>query len=443
MDKAPVVGLQTDTRQAAAVSGYSWAVLLILAAVNSVNYMDRWVMSVLIEPIKHDFGLSDTQLGLLTGLAFSLGYALMALPIARVSDSGSRRNVLVGAITMWSVMTAMMGMAQSYWHLLLARIGVGIGEAGCIPTGQSLISDYFPRDRRAFALSVFSAGSMLGKVLGIGGAGFLLGRIGWHSTLLAMAVPGLFMALIVRLVVREPVRGRFDVAPQTASEGPFATIRTLLRIPSYGLIVCGLATSNLVIFGVQNWSPAFYMRVHGLSPLQVGAAIATVVGVGSAVGLLAGGYVMQGLMRRNPCWALRVGCGTQAVAGLCSVASFLVGSPSVSLAAFAATSIIVNLSSGGIIAAKLDIVDPRARSMAAAFSMMVVSLIGLGLGPLFVGALSDLFNAGGDGPQALRRALVLTAALNGIPAILYLAASRTLARDVAARHGAATTETRA
>ncbi len=417
------------------VPPYSWVVLGILGVVNSINYMDRWVMSVLIEPIKHDLGLSDTQMGLLTGLSFSIGYAIFAMPIARIADNGNRRNVLVWSISFWSLMTGLAGFAQQFWQLFLARLGIGIGESGCIPSGQSMIADYFPRDRRPFAQSVFSAGSMLGKILGIGGAGFLVAWAGWQGTLMIMAIPGFIMALVVRFAIREPKPGQFDPPCPQEPIAAWPAFRSLIAIPSYTLMIGALATSNLVIFGVQNWSPAFYMRIHGLSAMEVGAAIATVVGVGSAVGLLTGGYAMQRLMRRDPCWAARVAVICHLLAGACSVASFLVASPHVSLLLFAATSIIASLSSGGVISIKLDIVDPRCRALAAALSMTVISVIGLGLGPLVVGALSDFF-AASEGSEGLRIALAVTAAFNVVPAAFYFAASRTLRADLAAREAA-------
>lgn len=412
--------------EAERVTPYAWLVLLLLALVNAVNYMDRWVMSVLLQPIKLDLHLSDTQMGLLTGLSFSLSYALFALPIARIADRGARRMVLTGAIVTWSIMTGFAGLARNFWQLMLARIGVGAGEAGCIPTGQSLIADYFPPDRRAFALSVFSAGSMLGKVLGIGGAGFLVAAYGWHTTLGLMAIPGLILALVVMLVVRDPGRNSAADSPDHVIPVGMA-IRSLLATRSYVLITIALACSNFVIAGVQNWSPAFYMRAHGLTATQVGAAVATVVGVGSAIGLLAGGWLTQHLIQRDRRWAMWAASVFTFIAGSCSVLSFLVSDARLSLLLFAATSIILNLPTGGIFSTQLGIIDPRTRALASAVSLTLASIVGLGLGPLAVGALSDALGSTGDG---LRPALILVACLNLIPLLLYAMAGRSLAVDL-------------
>lgn len=413
-----------------AIARSAWVGLFVLALVNAVNYMDRWVMSVLIQPIKQDLHLSDTQLGLLTGLAFSLSYALAALPIARWADRGVRRNVLILSLSFWSLMTGLGGLAQNFLQLFATRIGVGIGEAGCIPTGQSIISDYFPPHRRAFALAFFSAGSMVGKVFGIAGAGFLVGLYGWHSTLLLLAVPGFLVAILVRFAVREPVRGQFDSVRATAQPvSTWSAVRGLLRTRSYVLMCIAGALSNLVIFGVQNWSPSFYMRHHGMSAAEVGAAVAGVVGIGSAAGLLLGGYATERLMRRDARWAMRLAALAYLVLGGGVVFVVTTSDVHLSLIVFALTSVIANLPVGAIFATKLNVADPRCRALACAIALALTSIVGLGLGPVLVGGLSDFFQRshGGDG---LREALLTTACLNIIPAVLYLASSRTLLADI-------------
>lgn len=416
---------------ASKVTARAWVVLLVLAMVNSVNYMDRWVMSVLIQPIKESMHLSDTQLGLLTGLAFSLSYALFALPIARWADNGVRRNVLICSITFWSVMTGLGGLAQNFWQLFLARIGVGAGESGCIPTGQSIISDYFPNDRRAFALAVFSAGSMLGKVAGIGGAGFLVVHYGWHGTLLLLAVPGLIAAVVVRLLVPEPPRGRFDnLEGKAAAMSTGEALRSLLTTRSYVLISIAGALSNLVIFGVQNWTPSFYMRTHGMTAAQVGAAIATVVGICSAIGLLSGGYVTQMLMRRDERWSMWLAAIVHVVVGVGMILVFTTPDLGLSLALFAAMSVTANIPVGALFATKMNVADPRCRALASALALALTSVLGLGLGPLLVGTLSDFFRPV-RGDDALRYALISVSALNAVPALLYIFSTRTLLADIA------------
>lgn len=422
----------TESRQKAELNKprNAWFVLLLLALVNAVNYMDRWVMSVLLQPIKLDLHLSDTQMGLLTGMAFSLSYAIFALPMARLADQRGRRLILSGAIAVWSVMTAWAGYASGFAQLLLARIGVGAGEAGCIPTGQSLITDYFPPRLRAFALSVFSAGSMLGKVIGIGAAGFLVSAFGWHITLLAMSLPGMVLAAVVAIAVKDPGRGCFEPAT-SGTIGLYQAIGSLVATRSYVLITLALAFSNFVISGVQTWSPTFYMRAHGLTASQVGAAIATVVGVGSAAGLLVGGWSTQRLIERDPRWAMWAASGLTIVAGACSVLSFEVPSARPSLLLSAAAAIILNLPTGAIFAAQLGCVDPRTRTLAAAVSLTLISIIGLGLGPLVVGAMSDWFRSTGG----LRVSLALTASFNLLPAIFYGLAGRGLVADLDRHNG--------
>ena len=425
------VAQDTEARSARAPTTVAaWITLAILAAVNAVNYMDRWVMSVLLQPIKEEFGLSDTQLGLLTGLAFSLSYAVFALPIARWADRGVRRTVLIWAIGFWSLMTGMGGLAQSFWHLFVARIGVGIGESGCIPTGQSIISDHFPNDQRAFALAAFSAGSMAGKVLGIGAAGYLVTLYGWRTTLIALAVPGFVMMVVVRLFVQEPPRGQFDRLDRDAGQlSTREAVMGLLRTRSFVLMCIAGAMSNLVIFGVQNWTPTFYMRQFGLTAAQVGAAVAGVVGIGSAVGLLVGGYFTQSLMRRDERWSMWVAAGIYLLVIVGTIIVFTTPHLTLSLGLFAAMSVTANLPVGALFATKMNVADPRCRALACAIALALTSIVGLGLGPVIVGALSDLLHPA-FGTSALRYALIGVACLNVITAILYLLASRTLLADI-------------
>jgi predicted MFS family arabinose efflux permease len=409
-----------------AVARYAWIVLGVLALVNSLNFMDRWAISVLIETIKHDLKLSDTELGLVSGLAFALGYAAFSLPIARIADLGSRRNVLIASLTIWSVMTGVTGLAQNFWQLMLARLGVGVGESGCIPTCQSLVTDYFPPEKRPFALSIVSSGLMVGKVLGIGGAGLLVGIVGWQHTLMLLALPGPLVAVLIWFVVKEPPKGRYeqmkDDAPRLAAWPAF---RTLFKTKSYWTIVVALAFSNFVIVGMQNWSPAFYVRTYGLTPAQVGAAIATTVGIGGAVGLIGGGFITQALMKRDPRWATIAAVICHLVAGICVISSLLVTDAHISLTLFAMTAVILSLPTGGVFATQLNAVDPRARSTAAAFSSMLTSIVGAGLGPLVVGALSDLMTPQ-FGANGLRYALILIASLHVLPALFYGLATRAL-----------------
>ncbi|USI77593.1 MFS transporter [Sphingopyxis sp. USTB-05] len=412
---------------------YTWYVLGLLILVNAINFMDRWSISVLVEYIKADLQLTDTEIGLLTGAAFSVGYSVSALPIAWLADRGNRRNILAAALTVWSVMTGFTGLAQNFWQIIVARVGTGAGESGCIPTGQSIISDLFPKEKRPFALSLFSSGVMLGKVLGIGGAGILVALYGWRATLLILAVPGLLVALLVRLTMKDPPHGQFDGF--VANAAPVATwpaFRALFTTPSYMLICVALAFSNLVIFGLQNWVPAFYMRSHGLSAAQIGSIIAVVVGLGGAFGLIAGGYLTQRLMTRDPRWAPWLAAMCHSVACGCSVLSYMVADATLSLLLFGLSAIILSVSTGGVFATIHNTVDPRIRALAVAFMTLLTSIIGLGGGPLIVGALSDHFTAQ-YGSHGLRQASIAVASLHVLPAIFYLWSARALLADLAAR----------
>lgn len=416
------------------VGRYAWYALAVLALVNCLNYTDRWAISVLLQPIKQDLALSDAQLGILTGFAFSLSYALFALPLARWADRGSRRTVLVLSISIWSAMTALTGLAQNFWQLLLGRVGVGMGESGCIPTCQSLISDYFPKHARPFALSVFTSGAMAGKVVGIGVVGLLVEHYGWRMALFILAVPGLFVAAFVRASIAEPPRGQNEPSGSAGSLPMLETIRTLIARRSFVLVVLGFTASNMVLQGIQIWTPSFYMRQYGMSASHVGAAVAGGVAVGSAVGLFFGGYATQQLMKRDARWATRVAGATQALLIFFSMGIYFADDVSLSLALFAGASIAANIPLGAVFATLLSVAPPHARAFASAIALALTSIIGLGLGPLIVGAGSDMLAPLYEA-RSLQYALMSVTVLYALPCALYLMASRTLLKDIANAEG--------
>src|SRR5262245_8447171 len=259
---------------------YANFVLGMLVAVYVMNYVDRQLISILIEPIKAEFGASDKQMGLLTGFAFAIFYTVAGIPVARLADLWVRRSVIAIGLTLWSGMTALTGFSRSFTELALARIGVGVGEAGVTPPSHALISDYFPPERRATALGVFSLGVPIGTLLGYSLGGWLGEHVGWRAAFVWMGVPGIALALLVRLTVREPRHGQFD-PPRPASARSATTgevVRHLFALESFRWIVPGVCLASFSGYGFAIWKPVFLMRVHDFSIAQAGLWIGLLSG---------------------------------------------------------------------------------------------------------------------------------------------------------------------
>ena len=378
-------------------------VLLTLASL--VNYIDRMLLPALAQPIKLEFGLSDAQLGMLTGFAFALVYALAGIPIARLADRGVRRTILAVALAFWSVMTAVCGLAHSYWQLALARVGVGIGESGCQPTSYSLLSDYFPPERRGTAIAWFVIGNCLGITGGFALGGWLGAEIGWRNAFLVVGLPGVLLAIAIRLFAREPPRA----AGHGSATAPNArqTASLLLRNRSYRWALAGNAMYTFLVYGPVAWLPAFFMRSHGLSLPVAGAWTGIVVGIGMAIGTLAGGIWGDRLTRRGLERPQFLCMG--AVIALAFGYAIAFWAPSAPWA-FAATFVacaIGALSASPNPTTLLNVTEPGIRATAAAVNVMVCSLFGIGLAPVFIGVLSDAF-APTAGVHALRYALTVS-----------------------------------
>jgi predicted MFS family arabinose efflux permease len=379
--------------------------LVLLTLASLVNYIDRMLLPVLAQPIKLEFGLSDTEVGVLTGFSFALVYALAGIPIARAADRGVRRTILAVALAFWSLMTAACGLARSYWHLALARVGVGIGESGCTPSSYSLLSDYFPPERRGTAIAWFVMGNCLGITIGFALGGWLGAHIGWRNAFLVVGLPGVLLAIAIRVFVREPPRG-----VEAGSAAPLSTAQTarlLFHNRSYRWALAGNAAYTYLIYGPVAWLPAFFMRTHDLSLQVAGTWSGIVIGVGMAIGTLTGGFWGDRLTRgglERPQF-LCMGAAVALAFGY-AVAFWAPSAPLAFTAAFVACAI------GGLAASPnpttiLNVSEPRVRATAAAVNVMVCSLFGIGLAPVLIGLMSDAFTPAA-GPRALRYALTVS-----------------------------------
>ncbi|WCT73455.1 MFS transporter [Sphingomonas naphthae] len=385
-----------------------WALILLFSAY-VVNYVDRQVVAILQDPIKRELGLSDTQLGLLTGLSFALFYAAMGVPIARLADVRSRKTIISVAMVLWSFMTALCGAANSFVTLLLCRIGVGVGEAGLTPPAHSLISDYYEPERRGGALAIYSAAGTVGLMVGFLAGGWINQFFGWRAAILVVGVPGLVLAALVWLTLREPRRGQFDSLPGQAAAhdaGSGSALLALARNPAFRCIALACGFHTFVNFGQGNWTPPFYGRLHGMTSGEIGTWLALLsVGPG-LIGMLSAGYFSDWLARRRPNGRLETAMGCMLLIIPFELAAFLAPHRLVSLVTLAGAFFFAGGYLAPCIAAAHSMMPANLRASASAMIMLAVNLIGLGVGPLAVGLLSDHWMAAGGGPESLRHAML-------------------------------------
>lgn len=406
-------------------------VLVMAILVGGISYMDRQILTMLVEPIRHEFALSDRQLGLLTGLAFAVTYTLSAIPIARLADRWSRRGVVSLALATWSGMTMLCGLAGNFWQLFLARVGVGLGEAGGSAPMQALLADYFPRRLRGTVMSIYLMGAPLGMGLGLAFAGWALVEYDWRTAFLLAGIPGLIVAPLLLFTVREVRPGAADGIGEAAVRAGFReTIATLWRIRSLPLMMLAATLMTLIGMGLQAFVPAFLERTHGLSPAEIGAKLGAALATGSFLGHLAGGPLADVLGRRDLRWHLWTPIVTGALAcGLVLLA--LNGSADRAFVLFALQVFLTGLFAAPMITIATTLAPVWARATSAACAMFAINLVGLGLGPVFVGELSDLLRPG-LGEESLRVAMML-ALLAYVPAaVCFWLASRSYRADHAA-----------
>ena len=267
---------------------YRRYVLFLLTMVYALNFIDRQILVVLSESIKVDMDLSDSQLGLLTGFAFAIFYVSVGIPIARFADKSNRKNIVACAVAVWSGMTALSGLTQNYWQLLLARIGVGVGEAGGSPPSHSILSDYYPAKERGRAMSIYSMGVYLGVLIGFGVGGWINEHYGWRIAFFAVGLPGLVIAALVHLTIREPLRGIADGNTQSKQIDFKQTLNTLWQLHSFRYFSVAAGLTAFCSYGIGNFLPSFLVRTHEFSAAQVGSALMLVSGVGGALGTFLG-----------------------------------------------------------------------------------------------------------------------------------------------------------
>jgi predicted MFS family arabinose efflux permease len=410
-------------------NGYRAYVLCILVLVYTFNFIDRQIVGILAIPIKEDLGLTDTQLGLMGGLAFALLYTTLAIPIAMAADRMSRTWIMTGALVVWSGMTAVCGMAQNFWQLFFARVGVGIGEAGGVAPAYSLISDFFPPNQRARALSVYSFGIPIGSALGIVFGGIIATLVDWRFAFLVVGVAGIILAPIFRLTVREPVRGAFDVGGSQSGAASLTEImRVLLRKPSFWGLSLGASFSSMMGYGLFFWLPSFFVRSFEVTLLNASLVYGAILLVGGIAGTWLGGYLADRFGEKNRAAYARI----PAFAFLAAVPFYLVGVLSPTLLISVLVMVVPTALGlawlGPVISAVQHLVPPNMRATASAIFLFVNNLIGIGVGTLAIGAISDGLQ-GRFGDESLRYAILAGTSFYIVAAVIFLLSARRLEQD--------------
>ena len=410
-------------------------VLGVLVVTYTFNFIDRQILGILVEPIKRDLGVSDTWMGLLTGLAFAVFYTVMGIPIARFADRANRRNLVALALAIWSGFTALQGAAQSFWQLVLFRIGVGVGEAGCSPPSHSILADYYPPNRRATALGIYSLGIPVGILFGFFVGGWMEEFFGWRWAFVVVGVPGLLLALLVRLTVREPPRGYSE---QRTSEGEQPSIvevaRYLLARKSFVHMAIGGGVTAFVGYGLITWAAPFFMRTHGMSSGELGTWLGLIFGIPGGVGIALGGRLADRFGERDARWYLWIVAAALLVVVPVGLGVYLSDDATLALLFLVVPVLLGNFYQATTFAQTQTLVGLRMRSVAAAILLFVLNIIGLALGPSAVGFLSDLL-APEFGNDSLRWALLICSLANLWAAFHYWQAGRHFPGDLARVEG--------
>jgi predicted MFS family arabinose efflux permease len=410
-----------------AVRNYALGVLVV---VYTFNFIDRQILSILLEPIKQDLGLSDTALGMLTGFAFALFYATLGIPIARLADRGNRRNIIAWSLTIWSAMTALSGIAQNFWHLLIARIGVGVGEAGCSPPAHSMIADYFPAENRATALGIYSLGIPVGILFGFIAGGWLNEFFGWRVAFFVVGVPGILLALLVRWSLREPDRGMAEGRQANADQpGIMETFTYLYQKPSFRHMAIGGGLTAFVGYGIVTWVPSFLIRSYGMDTGEVGTYLGLILGIPGGIGIALGGYLADRYGAKDTRWYLWVVTVALLIAVPITVGVYLSSSATASLLFLILPVLLGNFYQATTFSQAQGLVPLRMRAVAAAVLLFILNIIGLGAGPQMVGVVSDLL-APTYGDESLRYALLALSFVNIWAAYHYYLAGKTLKQDL-------------
>jgi MFS family permease len=418
-------------------SAYRTYILLLLTAVYTSNYADRMIFAVLSGQIKAEFNLSDTEIGLMGGFAFAIVYTTLGIPVAMLADRMSRKTIMTVALSVWSIFTAVCGLAGSAFQLLLARFGVAVGEAGGSPPAHSIISDLYPQNQRATALAIFSTGVPLGYMVGLFVGGQIAAAYDWRTAFMALGLPGLLLAVLVWFTLREPRRGQSESAASMAGRASGAddkapslatVVKFMLSQPSLRHVMIGGTIVTFVGYAGVQWNVQFLERSHNMSLSEASAVLALITVTASVAGTFLGGWLADRLGRRDKRWNTWIVAVFFAVGLPFTLVAFSTDSKMMALAFLPVPVFVAGLYIGPSFAMTQNLVGVRMRSVAAAMFLFIINFVGMGGGPVVAGILSDMF-ASEYAQHSLRQALYVLAFLNLWGVLHYWLAGRTLVAD--------------
>ncbi len=404
-------------------------VLFMLVVVYTFNFIDRQIIGILAVPIKADLMLSDTQLGLMGGFAFALFYAGLGIPIAMLADRSSRTWIITVALVLWSAMTAICGLAQNFWQIFLARLGVGVGEAGGVAPAWSLIADYFPPNQRARALSIYSFGIPIGATIGIVSGGLIASAVDWRVAFFVVGAAGVLFAPIFRLTISEPQRGRFDRTTEVYSAAGIGEIvRALAAKKSFWFMALGSAFASMMGYALLFWLPSFFVRSYGITLLDASFFYAAIILIGGVAGLWLGGWTADHYGQRNRAAYAMIPATAFLVTAPLYVAGVLSTSLTLTFVLMLVPTALGMLWLGPVSAAIQHLVKPNMRTTASAVFLFINNLIGIGAGTVVIGMLSDELH-GRFGDDALKYSILAGTSLYLVAAGLLFMAARYLGDD--------------
>lgn len=411
--------------------------LWMLFAVGTLNFVDRQLLSVLVEPIRAEMAFSDTQFGLLTGLSFALFYAAMGVPFAMAADRWHRVRLIAAACAIWSVFTAACGLAGNFMQLALARFGVGVGEAGGTAPSLSVLADYYPPERRPLVIGIFTANGPFGVFLGAAFGGWAAATIGWRGAFIAIGVLGALVAApLLVMLVREPARGQMDGKRSVADEAALpmgASFALFLRRRSLRILAIASGLSAFVSYGMLNWIPAFLMRTQGMPLSALATWFAPAAGITFGLGIWGGGALVNWAARRSAAaYAIVPGIATLVLIPSFA-AALLVDSWQWSLALMLVPMVACTIYVAPALALVQNLTPPRARATSSAILLLMFNLVGLGGGPLVIGMISDAL-APVHGADSLRYALLWTLPAAALAAVAQYRMGRVVSADMDGYH---------
>ncbi|MBM4205184.1 MAG: MFS transporter [Gammaproteobacteria bacterium] len=409
-------------------SGYRWYALGLLTLVFTSSHVDRQIMGMLLQPIKLELGATDTQMGFLVGLTFALFYATLGMPIAMIADRSNRRNIITGALVVWSGMTALCGFAANFVQLALARIGVGIGEAGSTPPSHSLIADLFPQETRGTAMGIFALGVNFGLLIAYLGGGVLSEMWGWRATFIAVGLPGLIIAVWFFFTVGEPLRGASEALKPKIEGAPPSfreTWRYMWRVRAMRHTCAGAALAGFTGYGFVLWMPTFLQRSYDMSPSETGYTLALMSGVVGGIGTFVAGKLVDVLAKRDERWRAWVVAVGKAIYVPFLVAFFMMDDFKWAMLVYLVPAFFGGFYLAPTFALIQGLADVRMRAVASSITLFILNIVGMGFGPQLVGIVSDLF-APAYGNESLRMSLLLLGVVNFWCAWHYWLAGRYL-----------------